>query len=189
MIRDREPEHAGEASWRELRLLCRLSRVAPSIGAGCALLAMAATEPARAIPAGGAAAFLRVTSLMDYYFRLANDLAFSDATRGDRDGKPNTFTCLLPAGLTGKAREQASAVALGTCRATAAWLELRAPGSGRDGRYRGGDRAAGGRSPIAGRHDDRRLTGALTSRGLCMQRLRPGQPRNRASLHHCQQLL
>jgi hypothetical protein len=119
----REPEHAGEASWRELRLLCRLSRVAPSIGAGCALLAMAATEPARAIPAGGAAAFLRVTSAMDYYFRLANDLAFSDATRGDRDGKPNTFTCLIPAGLTGKAREQASAVALGTCRATAAWLE------------------------------------------------------------------
>jgi hypothetical protein len=119
----REPEHRSEESWRELRLLCRLSRVAPSIGAGCSLLAMAATEPARAIPAGGAAAFLRVTPLLDYYFRLANDLAFSDATRGDRDAKSNTFTCLLPGGLMGKAREQASVAALRTCRATAAWLE------------------------------------------------------------------
>jgi hypothetical protein len=118
-----EPQHGSEESWRELRLLCRLSRVAPSIGAGCALLAMAATEPARAIPAGGAAAFLQVTPLLDYYFRLANDLAFSDATRGDRDSKSNTFTCLIPAGLTGKAREQASVAALVTCRATAAWLE------------------------------------------------------------------
>ncbi|HWN65996.1 MAG TPA: hypothetical protein VNM90_00085 [Haliangium sp.] len=119
----REPEHGHEESWRELRLLCRLSRVAPSIGAGCALLVMAATEPARAIPAGGAAAFLRVTSLIDYYFRLANDLAFADATRGDRDGKSNTFTCLIPARLTSKTREQASVAALGTCRAIAAWLE------------------------------------------------------------------
>lgn len=118
-----DPEHGNEESWRELRLLCRLSRVAPSIGAGCALIAMAATEPARAIPAGGAAAFLRVTPLLDYYFRLANDLAFSDATRGDRDSKSNTFTCLIPAGLTGKVREQASVAALRTCRATAAWLE------------------------------------------------------------------
>jgi hypothetical protein len=119
----REPAHGSEEWWRELRLLCRLSRVGPSIGAGCSLLAMAATEPAHAIPAGGAAAFLRVTPLLDYYFRLANDLAFSDASRGDRDAKSNAFTCLLPAGLTGKAREQASVAALRTCRTTAAWLE------------------------------------------------------------------
>jgi hypothetical protein len=39
---------------------------------------------ARAIPAGGAAAFLRVTPLLDSYFRLANDLSFSDATRARR---------------------------------------------------------------------------------------------------------
>jgi hypothetical protein len=117
------PGQENHESWRELRLLLRLSRVAPSIGAGCALLAMAATEPAHAIPAGGAAAFLRVTPLIDYYFRLANDLSFADATRGDRDSKSNTFTCLIPAGLVGKAREQACVEALRTCRATAARLD------------------------------------------------------------------
>lgn len=113
----------SQESWRELRLLCRLSRVAPSIGAGCALLAMAATEPAHAIPAGGAAALLRAMPLVDSYFRLANDLSFVDATRGDRDGKSNTFTCLVPARLTGKAREQACVDALHTCWATAARLK------------------------------------------------------------------
>ncbi len=108
---------------RELRLLCRLRRVAPSIGAGCAFLVMACTEPAGAVPDAGAAALLRATPIIDHAFRLANDLAFTDATRGDRDDKPNTFTCLVPSGLRGKARERASAEALRTCRTTAAWLE------------------------------------------------------------------
>ncbi len=116
------PEGVADV-WRELRLLCRLVRVAPSIGAGCALLAMAATEPSRAVPAEGAAALLRITPLIDHYFRLANDLAFEDATRGDRDDKPGLLTCLIPATLTGKAREQATISALRTCRATAAWLD------------------------------------------------------------------
>ena len=109
--------------WRELRLLCRLSRVAPSIGAGCALLAMAATEPARAIPPGGASAFVHAMPLIDHYFRLVNDLAFEDAIYGDRDDKVSTFTCLIPAQRTGKARERACVAALQTCRTTAVWLE------------------------------------------------------------------
>ncbi len=111
------------AALRELRLLGRLRRVAPSIGAGCAFLVMAATEPADAVPAAGVDALLRVTPLVDHAFRLANDLAFTDATRGDRDDKPNTFTCLVPSGLRGKDRERASAEALRTCRTTMAWLE------------------------------------------------------------------
>lgn len=119
----RDPPEGEADVQRELRLLCRLVRVAPSIGAGCALLAMAATEPSRAVPAEGAAAFLRITPLIDHYFRLANDLAFEDATRGDRDDKPGLLTCLIPATLTGKAREQATISALRTCRATAAWLD------------------------------------------------------------------
>lgn len=129
-IRDLLRTAAGEppqsAAWRELRLLCRLSHVAPSIGAGCALLAMAATEPARAVPEGGAAALLRATPLIDHYFRLANDLSFEDATRGDRDDKPSAFSYLIPPGLAGKARERASADALRTCRAAADWLDAEA---------------------------------------------------------------
>jgi hypothetical protein len=118
-----DPGPAGADARRELRLLCRLCRVAPSIGAGCALLAMAATAPAIAVPPGGAAALLRATPLIDFYFRLANDLAFTDVTRGDRDRKPTTFTCLIPAGLTGHPRELAAASALRICRTTAEWLD------------------------------------------------------------------
>lgn len=116
------PERSAPEVWRELRLLCRLVRVAPSIGAGCALLAMTATEPAEAVPAGAPETLLRTASLMDCYFRLVNDLAFDDLSRGDRDRKPTTFTCLVPAGLRGKAREQACVAALQTCLTTAAWL-------------------------------------------------------------------
>lgn len=108
--------------WRELRLLCRLLQVAPSIGAGCALLAMTATEPARSMPEEALEPLLRTASLVDCYFRLANDLAFTDVTRGDRDDKPTTFTCLLPPRLLGKAREQACVEALQTCLTTARWL-------------------------------------------------------------------
>lgn len=117
------PGDPGVEVLRELRLLCRLRRVAPSIGAGCAFLVMACTEPAGDVPEAGAAALLRATPIIDHAFRLANDLAFTDATRGDRDDKPNTFTCLVPPGLRGKARERASAEALRTCRSAAAWLE------------------------------------------------------------------
>lgn len=119
--RSRDPQRAD--ALRELRLLRRLTRVAPSIGAGCALLAMAATEAAHAVPPGGVAALLRASPLIDHAFRLANDLSFDDATRGDRDAKPTCFTCLIPEGLAGKAREQACVDALRTCRSTAAWLD------------------------------------------------------------------
>lgn len=116
-------ESRAEELWRELRLWCRLSQVAPSIGAGCALLAIAATEPAPAVPAQGVAALLRLTPLIDHYFRLANDLSFVDVSRGDRDLKQNTFMCLIPDGIEGKTRELACAAALRTCRIAAAWLD------------------------------------------------------------------
>lgn len=108
--------------WLEIRLLSRLLRVAPSIGAGCALLAMTATEPEREVPPAAVGRLLETASLIDCYFRLVNDLAFDDLGRGDRDRKPTTFTCLIPRGLRGKARELACVAALRTCRATAGWL-------------------------------------------------------------------
>ncbi len=109
-------------AWRELRLLCWLTQMAPSIGAGCALHSMAATEPAELIPVGGAAMFRQITPLLDYYFRLVNDLAFTDATRGDRDDKPNAYTCLLTPGLSGQARERDCVTVLKTCQFIAVWL-------------------------------------------------------------------
>lgn len=100
-----------------------LTRMAPSIGAGCALLAMAATEPAWAIPTDGATEYLRIMPLFDRYFRLANDLSFADAIHGDRDCKLNSFTCLIPSNLTGKPLEWACVEAYRTCRNAAAKLE------------------------------------------------------------------
>lgn len=120
-VRDVPPDECPTA-WPELRLLGRLTRVAPSIGAGCALSAMAATEPAEAIPEGAAAAFLEITPMLDFYFRLVNDLAFTDMVRGDRDDKVNAFTCLLTPSLTGEARECDCVAALAMCRSVAAWL-------------------------------------------------------------------
>ena len=117
-----DPQGETPEVWREIRLLCRLVRVAPSIGAGCALLAMTATEPAEGVPSGAAGTLVRTASLIDCYFRLVNDLAFHELGRGDRDRKPTTFTCLVPASPGGKARERACVAALQTCLGTASWL-------------------------------------------------------------------
>ncbi|WP_044966231.1 hypothetical protein [Sorangium cellulosum] len=118
---ERDPASGDEL--RELRLLCYLGPIAPGIGAGLALRSMAATEQAHAITDEAAAALARVTQLIDYYFRIANDLAFlDDAISGDRDRKRNAWTVLVPGHLLGRLRERAVVDALGTCRRVAAWI-------------------------------------------------------------------
>ncbi|WP_437303828.1 hypothetical protein [Sorangium sp. So ce388] len=108
---------------RELRLLCYLGPIAPGIGAGLVLRSMAAAEPAHATTDETAAALVRVTRMIDYYFRIANDLAFlDDAISGDRDRKHNAWTVLVPGHLLGRRRERAVVDALGTCRRVAAWI-------------------------------------------------------------------
>jgi hypothetical protein len=118
-----DPEGLEETR-RELRLLCYLGPVAPSIGAGLVFRALGAAEPARAITDEMTERIERVTRLIDYRFRILNDLAFlDDAIRGDRDRKENAWTVLVPKRLGGKTREIAVARALGTCQRVAVWLE------------------------------------------------------------------
>jgi hypothetical protein len=120
---------AGEAQ-RAIRLLCYLIDVAPSIGAGATFRAAALWSPAEAITDAMVIALDRVATLVDYRFRLANDLAdLAGSADHDRDAKENAWTILVPKRSSGKARELALVRAAIACDELALWLddELRGP--------------------------------------------------------------
>jgi hypothetical protein len=61
-----------------------------------------------------------VATLLDYRFRVANDLAnLHAASNGDRDPKENAWTILVPKHLEGSRRELAAARAIATVRRVA----------------------------------------------------------------------
>jgi hypothetical protein len=120
---------SGEAR-RALRLLCYLIDVAPSIGAGATFRAAALCSPAEAITDAMVIALDRTATLVDYRFRLANDLSdLAGAADRDHDAKENAWTVLVPKRSTGKARELALVRAAIACDELASWLddELRGP--------------------------------------------------------------
>jgi hypothetical protein len=72
----------------------------------------------------------RVATLVDYRFRLANDLSdLGGSADRDRDAKENAWTVLIPKHLSGRARELARVRAVVACDEVASWLDdaLRGP--------------------------------------------------------------
>jgi hypothetical protein len=118
------PEAAGERA-----TLAHLARVRGSIAAGPLFRIAALSAPAAIVTRQQVALLHDVTALLDYAFRLANDVSgFLDASTGDRDLKQNACMLLVPDAAFGTARAAAVIEALATCRRLSDWLagEVRA---------------------------------------------------------------
>jgi hypothetical protein len=116
-------DEAGDEARRAIRLLCYLTDVAPSIGAGVTFRAAALWTPAQDVTDVMAASLDRVATLIDYRFRLANDLSdLACSADRDRDAKENAWTVLIPKQSSGKGRELALVRAAIACDEIASWL-------------------------------------------------------------------
>jgi hypothetical protein len=113
-----------DAARREVRLLCYLIDVAAGIGAGATFRAAALWMPSEEVTPAMAIALDRVAALVDYRFRLANDLSdLHGSAGGDRDVKENAWTILIPKRSRGRARELALVRAAIACEEVASWLD------------------------------------------------------------------
>ncbi len=116
-------ELAGAAATGELRVLAYLAEAGGAIGAGLLFRTAALAAPSHCVTGHGLAALDAATTLLDYHFRLSNDLSgFLESPTGDRDSKENACTILVPASAVGVERAAAIVGALATCRTLAAWL-------------------------------------------------------------------
>jgi hypothetical protein len=119
----RARELAFAAATGELRALAYLAEAGGAIGAGLLFRTAALAAPSPSVTGRAIAALDAATTLLDYHFRLSNDLSgFLDSPSGDRDAKVNACTILVPASAVGVARAAAIVGAVATCRSLAAWL-------------------------------------------------------------------
>lgn len=111
----------GESGWSQARLELAmwidLCATRASIAAGIVCRALAMMVPASLMTEEAINQHDRVAAMMDFRFRLANDLAsLTDSIEGDRDQKDNAWTILVPLGADGRQREEAIARAVATCQ-------------------------------------------------------------------------
>jgi hypothetical protein len=108
----------------ELRLHLYLHDTASSIAAGLLFRTAALRTPAAEVTAAMAESLDAVTTLLDYAFRLANDVSsFVCWDGGERDGKRGACAALIPEGLSGELRSAAAARALAVCRDTGGCIQ------------------------------------------------------------------
>lgn len=112
---------AGQPGWYDARLelaaLNDLHSTHASIAAGVVCRALAMMVPAPMMRPDAIDLHERVADLMDYTFRLANDLSsLTDSVSGDRDHKYNTWTVLVPPDAAGREREFAVARSIAACQ-------------------------------------------------------------------------
>ena len=113
----------GSAATGELRALAYLAEAGGAIGAGLLFRTAALAAPSACVTGHAVAALDAATTLLDYHFRLTNDLSgFLESPSGDRDAKVNACTILVPASAVGVERAAAIIGSLATCRSLAAWL-------------------------------------------------------------------
>jgi hypothetical protein len=123
LVAGHDHDHLDDAT-REVRLLCYLIDVAPGIGAGATFRAAALWTPSEAVTPAMAIALDRVATLVDYRFRLANDLSdLHGSAHGDRDVKENAWTILIPKRSRRRERELALVRAVIACEEAASWLD------------------------------------------------------------------
>ncbi|MCC6556971.1 MAG: hypothetical protein IT372_28805 [Polyangiaceae bacterium] len=120
---------AGEPGLHDARLelaaLNDLHSTRASIAAGAVCRALAMMVPASMMRPDAIDLHERVAVLMDYRFRLANDLAsLTDSTGGDRDHKENTWTVLVPVDAAGREREVAVARSIAACQTVLKRLDV-----------------------------------------------------------------
>jgi hypothetical protein len=113
----------GSAATDELRALAYLVEAGGAIGAGLLFRTAALAAPAACVTDRAVAALDAAATLLDYHFRLSNDLSgFLESPSGDRDAKVNACTILVPASAVGAPRAAAIVGSLATCKSLAAWL-------------------------------------------------------------------
>jgi hypothetical protein len=107
----------------ELSALLYLTEVASAVGAGLLFRTAALAAPSASVPRGSLSLLEETSLLLDYQFRLANDLSgFLKEPSGDRDSKENACTILVPQAASGVARAAAIVQALAACRRLSAWI-------------------------------------------------------------------
>jgi len=109
---------------KELTVWIFLGHTAPSIAAGILFRHVALLWPASLVTEEMASVLDGVATLIDYRFRLANDLSDLRGETGfDRDNKPNAWSVLVPAGAHNVEAANAIIEAITLCRAILAWID------------------------------------------------------------------
>jgi undecaprenyl pyrophosphate synthase len=108
----------------ELRALLYLAETSSAVGAGLLFRTAALAAPAPYVTDRSIALLDATAALLDFHFRLSNDLSgFLDTPGGDRDPKANACTLLVEGSRSGVARASTTIQAVATCRRLAAWLD------------------------------------------------------------------
>ncbi len=118
-----EPQRV-KAVVAELTLWVFLGHTAPSIAAGVLFRHVALLWPSALVTEPMAQALDRVATLIDYRFRLANDLSDLRGAAGlDRDDKPNAWTVLVAENAAGVEAASATIEAIALCREAEALIQ------------------------------------------------------------------
>lgn len=116
--------HGNPSALSELHVLLWLLEQACTVAAGVTFRALALDEPAHEVNDVMRRGLAKVAIIADCCFRLANDLSgYAGTPGGDRDGKENAWTILVPPALAPDKHEDAVIAAVGICRQLLVWLE------------------------------------------------------------------